>query len=371
MGVQPAPPDGRVAPRPASIAERFEVQVAMAGPPADVQGVQLVLEAALASLDGSISFAEVAEVSAADVLTPSVATGSDTVRVWIDIGPARVTVYLVDRWWERILVRHVPLPGGVDEVAREQIALIVSASLEAMRRGARIGISRAEARQALGTKAGPGAVSTPSRGGARVRLESGRVEPDVPRPELWTWLAVGYQVLGVQVGASSVEHGPTLQLGAGVHRRRLRLGGEFFGKIQIPRRVAEPGLTVVLQGGGVRGLAVVGTLVGKRRATLLGAAGAGIDLIRVATRSDDGSYDVAPAQLDVVPIVVLEFRARGELAPTLALEGAVGLAIDLAGSRYVVDDGAGVRAVFDPWTARPGARLGILWDVVSVAAPAR
>ena len=66
-------------------------------------------------------------------------------RVWIDASRRdRCTVIVADPRVDRVLVRRVPLARGLDEIAREAVALIVQDTVDALRRGQRIGLPREE-----------------------------------------------------------------------------------------------------------------------------------------------------------------------------------------------------------------------------------
>ncbi|MFO0571916.1 MAG: hypothetical protein U0263_40200 [Polyangiaceae bacterium] len=84
------------------------------------------------------------------VIDPSADRSDAFVRVWVDVSASdHVTLYFVDAAWERILVRHVPTPNALDEVEREEIAQIVRSAVEALLGGAKLGITRDEARAEL------------------------------------------------------------------------------------------------------------------------------------------------------------------------------------------------------------------------------
>ena len=58
--------------------------------------------------------------------------------LWIDLGvakPTRALVYISATASEQVVIRSLPLPAGVDEVAREEVAHIVASSVEALQAG--------------------------------------------------------------------------------------------------------------------------------------------------------------------------------------------------------------------------------------------
>jgi hypothetical protein len=90
------------------------------------------------------------EVNPRDLLTPRQEEHSPLAHVWVDLNdPARAIVYIIDSQWERVLIRFVRRSESNPALDDEQIAQILSSSVEALLNGARIGISRDEARQML------------------------------------------------------------------------------------------------------------------------------------------------------------------------------------------------------------------------------
>ena len=101
-----------------------------------------------------VSLQQTTVIDPAIVLTPQRGGHAPLARVFIDATRLDVAiVYLVDATWERILVRRLLLERGLDEVAREELAHIVEASVLALRAGGRIGVTREEASRALGVDA--------------------------------------------------------------------------------------------------------------------------------------------------------------------------------------------------------------------------
>ena len=144
-------------------------------------------EAAAAELDRSLTelFERVAlqgrVVRVARVRRGDVRVGApepDVVaRVWIDASRRdRCTVIVADPRVDRVLVRRVPLARGLDEIAREAVALIVQDTVDALRRGQRIGVPREEGISSVEDDApmvavvAPPVTTAPSRAGVSVTL---------------------------------------------------------------------------------------------------------------------------------------------------------------------------------------------------------
>jgi hypothetical protein len=77
-------------------------------------------------------------VSREEVLRPAADAPCALACVWLDLGvtnPARAFIYVSPTASPEVVIRSLPLPGGVDEVAREEVAHIVATSVEALRDG--------------------------------------------------------------------------------------------------------------------------------------------------------------------------------------------------------------------------------------------
>src|SRR5439155_20029305 len=89
----------------------------------------------------SVRFATIASVDARQIMNDGADDPPSVARLWIDMRePGRVTLYLTGDRAARLLVRHVPLVTRIDEVAREEIAHIVEATVDALLVGGRIGV---------------------------------------------------------------------------------------------------------------------------------------------------------------------------------------------------------------------------------------
>src|SRR5258706_2465951 len=103
--------------------------------------LETVLSELVARLQVSVCFSTIASVDARQIMSERSEDPPSVARVWIDMREAgRVTLYLTGDRADRLLVRHVPLVTRIDEVAREEIAHIVEATVDALLVGGRIGV---------------------------------------------------------------------------------------------------------------------------------------------------------------------------------------------------------------------------------------
>jgi hypothetical protein len=285
-------------------------------------------------------------VNAVELITPRAGAEPRVARVWIDLSkPERATLYLVDRDWERILIRHVRKMAGHEELAREAIGHILETAVDALTHGARIGIEREQARSELERESAPPApvlAPTPSRASAGPRLEFG----------------VMYEgELYAQGGV--VASGPAGTFYIGAPGGTLRPGGWLTLQYRFPVIVDAAPLGVRLDGVAGRALAAIDFALGPGFAVRVGAGG-GVDVMHMRPRPD-GSPGTAPANDEDFALVVA--RLSGEAAWSFAGDFALALMVscdlDPSGSRYVVLGDGVASAVLSPWPVRPALSLGV------------
>src|SRR5882672_9613648 len=106
--------------RRAIAAERVEVTLASTS---DTTALARVVSELLHRLRVEEHIVSARGLDPRDVITPHPASQPAVARIWVELASAeRATVYVVDGKQERILIRHVPLAHGLDEIAREEIA---------------------------------------------------------------------------------------------------------------------------------------------------------------------------------------------------------------------------------------------------------
>ncbi|HEY3592869.1 MAG TPA: hypothetical protein VGL13_03305, partial [Polyangiaceae bacterium] len=189
-------------------------EVTFIAPTDDVQGLEIVLGELLARLEVSVRFTRVPTVDTRQILVEHPSDAPAAARAWIDLRDAsRVTLFLSGAHEDRLLIRQVPLVARMDEVARQEIAHIVEATVDALLVGGRIGVVTDE-----GTARKTAETATPSpaphaRGNPRLDL------------------GIGYEAAIWQTKQSTLVHGPAVSLafslGTAQVRAGLLLSGQF------------------------------------------------------------------------------------------------------------------------------------------------
>lgn len=258
-------------------------------------------------------------------------------RVWIERGRDRVTIFLADATWERILVRHVPAIE-LDEAAREQVAQIVRAAVEALLEGARIGMTREEAREALDLPPPPPPPEDPSLPPPPAGL---RATGDV---------ALGYlgQLFADETFRHAVALALALRLGDGSVRPVIGAGADFWptsSSYGAGLRLDLRTWTLRAEGG-VDIEPIEGTIV---RA----CAGIALDITSVEPRAIDGSATrIANAYDALGPLLFVRAAIVQRIWDWIGVSGGVVIDLDPIDTRYVVRTRDGDATVLDPWIVR-------------------
>jgi hypothetical protein len=324
-----------------------DVDVVIAPDDASAPAMRAVVVELIARLHLAATVTYAPGVNAVEVITPRAEAEPRVARAWIDLSkPERATLYLVDSDWERILIRHVRNLPGHEELAREAIGHILETAVDAIGHGARIGVTREEARAQIEERASapvpPVLVPPPPRAGPGPRLEFGAMY----EAELFAQAAV-------------VANGPIGTFHVGAPRGRLRPGGWLTLQYRLPVIVDTPPLGVRLEGFTGRALATIDVAVGGQLALRFGA-GAGVDMVHMTPRLEGSPGTLLGAEEDFAIVVArvsggVLWSFSGDLAFALILS----CDVDPSGTRYVavVDGIAG--AVLSPWRVRPALSLGM------------
>jgi hypothetical protein len=289
------------------------VELTIVGPP-DVQ-----LEASLTELlertGISPRFAHVTRPR------PEVTASPDLLAVVVvDLTQARsLELVIFDARHATVLRRVVTTSDGLDEIAREEISHIVLFSVEAIRRGETIGSPEPQPARAPGAKAAAPLVKThpPPRGRVRGELETVAT--------LRTYANVAPVVVGV--GAAT---GVSTRVG----RFRLRSLVAFEQRSAIvaatraaSARFEQRSVKVALGAG----------LPLSTRLELTFAAGVAADLISVTTTALRATTEQQRDVVDVIPVLDAAGGISFELAPGLALSGALGAEVPLSTTEYALE----------------------------------
>lgn len=335
---------------------RSRVEVTVAGADDTTRAaLTAVLRERLEEADGTTVFASAERVDPSVVVTPGAARDDVLARLWIDAtAEARVTVYIVDGTWEHVLVRLVPRREN-PEIVYEEIGHIVAGAVAALRSGERIGIGRDAAREELRASGalaseGPPAFAPPP---APEPSPSPSPAPAPSRPEARAGLYGAVLLVGPG-GATFFAPGGSLSLVA--TRGRSHYGITATAEYWLPTRVGTSS-SVRLEGGAVNALGGFARSLG--RSDELGIhAGAGIAVMHASIDRPATTVELEQPRNTVVVDVRALARYTRDLGIARVFLG-VGVDVPTRRTRYVVVTDAGPRVLFDAWSVRPLALLGV------------
>jgi hypothetical protein len=309
---------------------RVDVVIVAAEP--DARAMRAVVDELMTRLrvDATVTFANT--LMPDEVITPRRGAEARLARAWVDLSkPERGTIYLVDRDWTRVLVRHVPTMAGHEEMAREAIGHILETAVDALAHGARIGIANEQTP----------ADATP---GSRVA------------PPHWE-LGAAYE--GEVYAPGVLADGPAASFYVGSSRGAVRLGGWLIAQYRLPLTFDSAPLGVRLDGGGLRALATMEVEVGKHAAVRFGV-GPGVDIVRMTPRLEGRpGTQLGRDQTFALFIGRVNAAIVASLSSHLAFSLAASCDIDPSGTRYSASIDGVDQTVLSPWVVRPALSLGI------------
>jgi hypothetical protein len=328
------------------------VEVLIAGSDAEVSALAEALDDPLRRLDVELSVrlrrGQTPAVNPEEVASPSRRAAPAVARMWFDLTePGHAALYITDGGWQRIYVRRIALPAGLDEVAREQLTYIARTSVETLLAGGQIGVTREEFERQLPSHAEP----------------KPEPKPEPPRPPAPEWrlgAAVLYAVEGY-ARTMPVTHGPGIDGWLVRSRSGLSPFVSASAELRWRRHIEHETVVARLDGTAFRvglgaELAVGGPLV------LRGLLGGGMDVWHVKPeKGSDATVQISSPMWAVDPVLRgalgLGFRA-GRLTTWLG----TGADLGPRPSRYVLlRDGSPVD-VLKPWPWRPWVGIELGWD---------
>jgi hypothetical protein len=343
-GTATAAPAGDVSSRGAA---GIEIAIAATSPPA-AASVREDLQELLARRGVDVRYRRLDAVDRDEVLRPAAQSPCSLACIWIDLGVAsagRAFVYISATAADQVVIRSLPLPGGVDEVAREEVSHIVATSVEALQAGRPLTAAADHPDDAVVAKAEP------------------PPPPPPPAPPAGAaWVGAG---LGAGAARESSDHLalPTLGLSLLVGSERARLAPALW--LQAAGFSSDAsGDTVALRfrGGELAAMGAIATSPHGRAVARLGL-GAGLELRSttpsLAGGAAAGGLALASPPLD--PTVFVRAAARFEYR----LFGRVGLFAALAcdarvmSHRYTIVKDAMTESVYQPDRLRPSLFVGI------------
>jgi hypothetical protein len=281
----------------------------------------------------------------------------DSLQFWIDLTPvteARLTVH--DGRSDRFVVRRIPLPGGLDEIAREEIGQIVRSALLAVRAGPDETLTRAQARAEVARWSQPPPAAPPPAPPAPV----GRPAPESrPLPPPIPLIHVGLDELFGAARAFAAPIPVVAEVGLGGRARFAVIGGWAEAAYQLPARYDATPVGVRLSAFAFRAGLDASHRLGGAFAGRLGAGG-GLTRMSFTPQSDGTTATAAPAGAFWYGTGRLFARLDAALGAHVIL--AVTAFLDVVGADVHYDlrqpDGTTQR-VLAPYRFQPGLALGI------------
>lgn len=303
----------------------------------------------LAGHDFLVAITTVSAIHPADVVTPGASNDDQLARVWIDMtSQERVTLYVVDGTWERVLVRHLARNEN-PEVTWENLGHIVELAMVALRAGETIGIGRETARAELLPPEPPPAPPA--------RPPFVFVPVVAPRPELRFHAGAFYET-ALQSSAPTIAMGPGVILELERSAPRASYGIQFTAQYRLPLTVDEGLAHVRTEGAALRGLVTVGLPL-SRSNVLTPALGAGVDVVHSeAIGQRTTALRLVPPQTDVLPTLRASLRFEHR-APGIRLFGGGGLDLPLDNRRYILAKTDSREVLYAPWSVRPFLFAGV------------
>ncbi len=279
----------------------------------------------------------VLDLKSADRIIPDDVTrtwgtpGQAAARFRLDLtSPPIAKLYLTNGDRSRIHVRWLSLARGLDPVAIELVRFVIESSIDEIRAGRSIGVSREEYEASIGKPA----TEQPS---------------PIPDPPLHLVAAAAYE--GTLLGGGHHHQGPGLSLSARLPR--LWVGADVFTR--LPTTIGDDVAGARLAVHGFRVSATLPVLNARPLTLALGSA-AGIDATQIRPRISQPDLTAAPPFWATTPILRV-FAAVEYLLGRLSVGAIVGLDVDLLGERYLVADTNADREAFVPWRFRPVAAI--------------
>jgi hypothetical protein len=324
-----------------------------------------LLEEYLGALEVPIVLARTDALDLATVLGPGdEAPAPALARIWIRPDGERVSIFIADPAWTRIYIRHLELPNGLDEVAREEVAMLVMVNVESLLAGGTIGVHASEAADMLGVELEPPAEPEPAPEPVEpvtTPVPEPRSATLTPRWTLGGGVGLGY---GAQLWAvdAAPQHGPKVDGRLAFHpsRRRTPTGllGLSFGWY-VPSRIRGEAFDLILRGFILHVEGGVAVAMG-RRAWFRPQLGLGFELLHEQSVAELFLGEAMPPTWRPLPAGGASVVFEIELVDHVRIAFGPTLAVRPVALSYRVGDTDEV--VFRPWTVRPGFTIELRWD---------
>lgn len=321
------------------------VEIAVVADTESADRLKRTLVELLGRLQIAVRFSRIEEVDLGRVSAGAANQDPLVARVWLDAQegpqhPATAGLYVLDPVAGRMLVRQIPLPQGLDELAREQIAHVIADAVGAVLEGREVGAPLEEVRPFLPTGSG---------------RSTGPAAPDFGRRSLELGAGLLYEVQRFSDG-QALTKGPGLLVGVMSRGAWAALGGVLLAEARETVDVAGDRVGLRLAQVHLRALATVDLPLTKRLSLFTGL-GAAAEIVRMEPSSSEAGVELTPARRRV----------------SLAISGLVGLSMRLsyfsfmaAGTadgpprtRYVVERAAGRDSLLSTSPVRPGIMVAV------------
>ena len=306
-----------------------------------------VLSELLDRLQVTTHYATVPNLETEEMWTPHPGSPGAVARAWIDLRESKVvTLYLTGDQQDRVLIRQVPLPTNLDEVAREEIAHIVEAAVDELLRGGQIGMEKKHAPEL------PRPVQLP---------------PPLPEPPLR--LDVGFGYAAQWANEYAPLHGPAGFVSLAKKTGPWRPGAWLSAEVRFPETVQNDLVQMTLNQGAFRLLFVADRTLSNRWVAR-GGIGGGFDWVHVAVPSVGATNVQLNPGTRAIPMLRALALARYSFAPKSELFFGFAVDVDVRDTHYVTrtvepDQTLTINEVLHPWWVRPMALIGITADVLA------
>jgi hypothetical protein len=326
-----------------------QVEVSIAASEKDSGALEEVLRDLLGTTGLPSKIARVSSIDPRSVIEPPASFAPGVARVFVEVGGDVARVYLVDAAWARVLVRRIPLPKGLDEIAREQIGHIVAGAIDALAAGATIGITREEARVELGVKAKEEEKPPPRSPPPPIPIP-----PPKPPPSPTASLGVGYE--GAAWSNAIAWHALDAQLSL---RLPNALGFSIAGLARLPVTVEHRAVGMRVDAWGARAEIGWSPLVSSRM-RFLASVGGGFDHLRIEPRAQ-GTAIGGEVRDAWNPVLRASLGFETRISETVWGKLSFFVEGDLGARTYVVvtDTGAD-ETVVEPFRIRPGLAIAVV-----------
>ncbi len=291
--------------------------------------------------------------------------------VWILFpSPTAARLVFADHAHQRFLIRDIPLPEGLDDVARESIGQIVESSLLALLQGT-TALGRTEVHKAMGQFVDATPVEPPPPVAAVAAPKAlAPTQPDPsplaqPNPPAQTrrWLT---QRFGIGYGANftgsafGLEHGPGPVAGAELIRRQDSLFATAAFDWHFTQHYQTSEFDLSIQS------SRIWLLFGWRKpiddtASFVATLGPGLSVTRVSsTPSETGPAGPGSISHDVAPWARIQSGLEWGNSP-LVIQLLLMADASFYNTQYDIYRNGTKEPLAHPWFVRPGAALGAVW----------